>query len=152
VAFVGAPLQPEPPRPPAQTYATHAHRPIAWNIVWLICLLAVVVAIWTAIRDETLVAHAVLLIAIGLLGTISLLRVFVLRVQDRVIRLEMRVRMTRLGLEREFEHLEHRQVIALRFASDAEMASLAHRAIAEKLTSSQIKQAVTDWQGDHFRT
>ena len=137
---------------PQQTYATHAHRPTAWNVVWLLCVLSVVGAIWTAVRDRTLVAHVVLLLAIGLLGTISLLRVFVLRVQDRVIRLEMRVRMTRLGLERECDQLEHRQLIALRFASDAEMAGLARRAIAEHLTSTQIKQAVTDWQGDYFRT
>jgi len=135
-----------------QSYATHAHRPIAWNIVWLICLVSVVAAIWTAMRDRTLVAHVVLLMAIGLLGTISLLRVFVLRVQDRVIRLEMRVRLTRLGLERELDQLEHRQLIALRFASDSEIAALARRAIGEKLPPDQIKRAIQEWQGDYFRT
>ena len=135
-----------------QSYATHAHRPIAWNIIWLISFVAVVAAIWTAVRDRTLVAHVVLLIAIALLGTISLLRVFVLRVQDRVIRLEMRVRMARLGLEREFDQLEHRQLIALRFASDPEIPVLARRAIGEKLTPDQIKRAIQHWQGDFYRT
>ena len=135
-----------------QSYATHAHRPIAWNIVWLICFVSVVAAIWTAMRDRTLVAHVVLLMAIGLLGTISLLRLFVLRVQDRVIRLEMRVRLTRLGLERELDQLEHRQLIALRFASDSEIAALARRAIGEKLPPDQIKRAIQEWQGDYFRT
>ena len=137
---------------PSQSYATHSHRPIAWNIDWLICFVAVVAAIWIAVRDRTLAAHVVLLVAIGLLGTISLLRVFVLRVQDRVIRLEMRVRMARLGLEREFEQLEHRQLIALRFASDAEIGALARRAIGEKLAPDQIKRAIQHWQGEFFRT
>ena len=135
-----------------QTYPTHAHRPTAWNIVWLISVLGVLTAVWVAIRDRTLVAHVVLLLAIGLLGTISLLRIFVLRVQDRVIRLEMRVRMARLGLDQEFDQLEPRQLIAPRFASDPEMSSLAHRAIAEKLAPDQIKRAVIDWQGDYHRT
>src|SRR5215207_9149717 len=103
-----------------QTYATHAHRPTAWNIVWLIAAVGVLAAVWVAIRDRTLIADVVLMLAIGLLGTISLLRVFVLRVQDRVIRLEMRTRMARLGLQLEFDQLEPRQLIALRFASDAE--------------------------------
>jgi hypothetical protein len=138
--------------PTPQTYATHAHRPTAWNIVWLISVLGVLTAIWVAIRDRTVVAHVVLLLSIGLLGTISLLRIFVLRVQDRVIRLEMRVRMARLGLAEEYDQLEPRQLIALRFASDAEIASLAHRAIAEKLTPDRVKRAVIDWQADSFRT
>ena len=135
-----------------QTYATHAHRPTAWSVVWLISALGVLTAVWVAIRDRTLVAHVVLLLAIGLLGTISLLRIFVLRVQDRVIRLEMRIRMARLGLDQEFDQLESRQLIALRFASDAELSSLAHRTIAEKLAPDQIKRAVIDWQGDYHRT
>ena len=138
--------------PTPQTYANHAHRPIAWNIVWLICFVALVGSIWTAVRDKTLIAHVVMLLAIGVLGTVTVLRVYVLRVQDRVIRLEMRVRMTRLDLGSEFDHLEHRQIIALRFASDGELAELARRAIAEKLPPDQIKRAIKDWQGDFFRT
>ena len=152
MAVVGVPPEPRRPEPPVQTYANHAHRPTVWNIVWLICFLAVVVSIWISVRDRTLTSLLVLLIAIGLFGTVTLLRVFVLHVQDRVIRLEMRVRMTGLGLERELDQLEHRQLIALRFASDAEIASLARRAITEKLTSDQIKRAVVDWQGDFYRT
>ena len=150
MAFVGAssPM----PSPPPQSYANHAHRPIAWNIVWLVCLAAVIAAIWGAVRERTVVAFLLLLMAIGLLGTISLLRVFVLRVQDRVIRLEMQVRLTRLGLEGEFSRLNPRQLIALRFASDGELPSLAHRAIAERLEPDQIKRAVSDWQADTFRT
>ena len=151
MAFVGVPPGPVPP-PPPQSYANHAHRPTAWNIVWVICFLAVVVAIWLAVRERTMVALLLVLMAIGLLGTISLLRVFVLRVQDRVIRLEMQLRLTRLGLGDEFGRLHPRQVIALRFASDGELPSLAHRAIAERMKPDQIKRAVADWQGDHFRT
>jgi hypothetical protein len=138
--------------PTPQTYATHVHRPVAWSAIWFICVVGVLAAIWAAVRDRTLIAHVVMLLAIGLLGTVTLLRMFVVRVQDRVIRLEMRARMTRLGLELEFDQLEPRQLIALRFASDAEMPSLAHRAIAEKLLPDQIKRAVTNWQGDYFRT
>ena len=140
------------PPPSPQSYANHAHRPTAWNIVGLVCLVAVLIAIWAAVRDRTLASVVALLIALGLLGTVTLLRVFVLRVQDRVIRLEMRVRMTRLGLEQEFEHLQPRQLIALRFASDAEMTTLVRRALAESLSPDQIKRAVQQWQGDHLRT
>ena len=135
-----------------QKYETHVHRPMAWSAIWLLCLVAVIAAIWGAVRDRTLVAEAVMLLAIGVLGTITLLRVFVLRVQDRVIRLEMRVRMSELGIAQEFEQLEPRQLIALRFASDAELPSLTHRAIAEKLPPDQIKRAVTQWRGDYYRT
>ena len=137
---------------PPQSYDTHVHRPVAWSAIWLIGFAATLAAIWVAVRDRTLIAHVVLLLAIALLGTITLLRMFILRVQNRVIRIEMRYRMTRLGLDQEFERLESPQLIALRFASDAEMPLLAHRAIAERLTADQIKRAVTDWQGDYYRT
>jgi len=135
-----------------QTYQTHVHRPIAWSAIWLVCLAAAIAAIWAAVRDRTFLALAVMLMSIGMLGTITLLRVFVLRVQDRVIRLEMRVRMSELGIAQQFDQLQPRQLIALRFASDAELPSLTRRAIAENLPADQIKRAVTHWRGDYYRT
>jgi hypothetical protein len=64
----------------------------------------------------------------------------------------MQVRFARLGLESSFPRLSVRQLVALRFASDAEMPALVQRAIAENLTSRQIKEAVREWQADWLRT
>ena len=64
----------------------------------------------------------------------------------------MRVRLTRFGREQDLARLTLQQLVALRFASDAELPALINRAIAEKLTPDAIKRAVGDWQGDHLRT
>jgi hypothetical protein len=64
----------------------------------------------------------------------------------------MRVRLARLGLDPAYDRLSVRQLVALRFASDAELAALTNRAVAENLTPDQIKRSVTNWQADFFRT
>jgi hypothetical protein len=56
------------------------------------------------------------------------------------------------GRGTDFGRLTMAQIAALRFASDAELPGLIGRAVNERLTSDQIKRAVTDWQGDYFRT
>jgi len=96
------------------------------------------------------IAEAVL--AAVVVMAVTLVRTFALRLQNRIIRLEMQVRFARLGREREMARLTLRQVIALRFASDAELPALVDRAITEQLSPDQIKRAVTDWQGDFLRT
>jgi hypothetical protein len=77
------------------------------------------------------------------------------RVQDRVIRLEMRLRLERLlGGERraDIERIGLRQLIALRFASDRELPALAEEVIAGKLRDGiEIKQRIVDWQADWLR-
>lgn len=82
-------------------------------------------------------------------------RVMALTVQNRLIRLEMRLRLREVlppALAARIGELRVRQLIALRFASDAELPSLVERTLAGEFAKPRdIKAAVTDWQADHLR-
>lgn len=81
--------------------------------------------------------------------TVLFMRMYSLKVQDRVIRLEETLRMKELGIAQ--DGLTLSQIIALRFASDTELPTLAARAKAESLTGKQIKQSIQNWRGDYHR-
>lgn len=74
--------------------------------------------------------------------------------QNRIVRLEMRLRYFQLTNTR-FESIEPKlsfgQIAALRFASDDELPSLLNRALAEKLSPDAIKKSIVNWQPDHMR-
>jgi hypothetical protein len=95
------------------------------------------------------------LFAAALLGLALTTRGQVVTVQDRVIRLEMRLRLRGIlppDLQSNIETLTHRQLVALRFASDAEMAELVREVLAGKLTTSkEIKMRIKNWQADLLR-
>ena len=135
-----------------QNYQNHAYRATAWLVAWGGTALLILLVLWIVYQEPSLLSFGLLLLAILLLLTISILRTFALRLQNRIIRLEMRVRLARLGREEMVDRLTVRQVIALRFASDAEIVALANRALSENLTPDQIKRAVTNWQADTLRT
>jgi uncharacterized membrane protein YraQ (UPF0718 family) len=101
--------------------------------------------------DTTLAA----LVAAALVITVFLARIFALRVQDRVIRLEMRLRLRELlpaDLHPRIAEFTAGQLVALRFAGDRELPALARRVLDERLRDKKaIKQMVTDWQADHLR-
>ena len=94
-------------------------------------------------------------VAAGLLTTLLSARLAALAVQDRVIRMEMRQRLRESlppALCARINELTPRQLVALRFASDAELADLVREVLDGKLaTSKEIKRRVKDWQGDWLR-
>jgi hypothetical protein len=72
--------------------------------------------------------------------------------QDRIIRLEMQLRLARLLPQRDLATLSLPQLIALRFASDRELPALVERALqGEFATPDALKRAITDWQADRLR-
>jgi len=92
-------------------------------------------------------------------GVVALLvafkvRLYPLKAQDRVIRLEEKLRLALLMNDSQKQYINQiteRQYVALRFASDGEVAALAERAAKEKLEPKQIKAAILSWRADNFR-
>ncbi len=79
---------------------------------------------------------------------------YALELQDRIVRLEMRLRYYQLTGKRlePFENpLGFSRIAALRFASDEQLPALLDRSIEERLSADEIKKAVTDWQADTMR-
>ena len=96
-----------------------------------------------------------LVVAVALLLAALTARVMALAVQDRVIRLEMRLRMRELlpqDLQARIPEITREQCVALRFASDAELPGLLRRVLAGELkTKADIKKHITQWQADYVR-
>lgn len=94
-------------------------------------------------------------VAVSLLGLFWYVRAFPLTVQDRLIRLEMRLRMERLcpgDLMARFGEFTPAQLVALRFAGDGELPGLARRVLEGTLASgAEIKTQIRDWQADDLR-
>ena len=78
-------------------------------------------------------------------------RAFALKAQDRAIRAEENLRYFALTGKLFDPQLKISQIIALRFAADAEFVALAKKAVDEKLTNKQIKEAIKNWKGDYYR-
>ena len=139
----------------SQTYATHRALPGFYVLCGLALLLNAGYLLWTAVRAPTCGAWLGGLAAAALLVVWFNARRKAQIMQDRIIRLEMQVRL-RLVLPAErhgdIVRLSLTQLVGLRFASDAELPELVRRVLAGELpTSDRIKRAVREWQPDHLR-
>jgi len=142
-----------PPTP--QSYANHArNRPVYWfvYIVFFVSLIWTSYRAWQAPSVDTLLNVAM---SMALLVLTFYARVFALTVQDRVIRLEMRLRLQELlppALKPRIHEFTKSQLVALRFASDAELPALAEQVLRDNLHDRKaIKQAIKDWTPDNLR-
>jgi Family of unknown function (DUF6526) len=140
-----------------QTYATHVHRPAATGIGYLF-LIAALVAFgfrWYGIWPRESLALGLLCLVGAIVTLLMISRLYITRLQDRIIKLEMRVRTAELltrDQQRALFGLTTKQIAALRFASDQELPALVERAVREHLTPADIKRAVKTWTPDYDRT
>ncbi len=142
--------------PKTQTFENHARIVPAFHRVLLpILLLNLIWASYLLVRSRSLGAAVSFLLAVGLIILAIQARIFSLTVQDRVIRLEMRLRLREVlppELQPRIPEFNTAQLVALRFASDAELPSLARKVLEEKLTDRKaIKKLIRDWQADNLR-
>jgi Family of unknown function (DUF6526) len=99
-------------------------------------------------------AFLLILLAAALLTAVFKIRVYATKLQDRIIRLEERLRLTQLlpePLRSRIPELTKDQLCGLRFASDAEIPKLVERTLNEKLSRKEIKQAIQTWRPDYWR-
>jgi Family of unknown function (DUF6526) len=141
---------------PTQTYKNHARLVPAYHYFVLPVLLLHVVNqirhLWLA---PSLATVWTLIVALALLTLAFYARVMALKVQDRVIRLEMRMRLAGVlppDLRSRINDLTPSQLVALRFACDAELPGLVREVLDGQLkTTKEIKLRVKDWQADWLR-
>ena len=140
-----------------QTYANHAHQPRPTLIGFLFVLVALVSLSlrWFGIGDRYTMAAGLLGLIAAVVVLLLISRAYITALQDRIIKLEMKVRCATLLTPQQrtaYDRLTKQQIIALRFASDGELPALVERADRDKLTADQVKQAITNWTADHDRT
>jgi uncharacterized protein DUF6526 len=139
-----------------QTYQSHTRLLPAFHFFVLpVLLLNVFVVSWRLVQTPTISSAFAVVFAVALLMLALLSRSQAITVQDRLIRLEMRLRLRQLlpaDLQPRINALTHRQLVALRFASDEEMPELVGEILGGKLhTGKEIKQRVKNWQADWLR-
>jgi hypothetical protein len=140
------------PQTKTQNFANHTYIPTMTQVAGLPGLVALLLLGVGMFRNATIQNLALICLAFSVVVLVLISRAYTVRLQDRIIRLEMQLRLGRLGREQDFPRLATGQLVALRFASDAELPSLIDRTLAERLTPAQIKGAVGDWQADFHRT
>lgn len=139
-----------------QTYANHARTVTGYHRIAFPML--GIYALWTAYRVLTafsIDALMTMIMAVGLVLVTFYARSFALRVQDRLIRLEMQLRLRELlpaNLQARIPELTAGQLVALRFASDAELPALCIKVLDDRIRDKKtIKKMIREWKGDYLR-
>lgn len=138
-----------------QNLSNHARLDPPYHFV-LLPLIVVILAMAVTMVVRHPGSHPIwmLLVSLALVLTALKARTNPLKVQDRIIRLEERLRLFRLLPENQrdlIDKLTEPQLVALRFASDAELPALAEAAATKQLAPKEIKKSIQSWRPDFFR-
>ena len=137
-----------------QNFANHTRLdPLFHFFVLPVFLITFIVTVVLLVQHPGWLSAWRVVVALALLLAVLKMRMYALKVQDRVIRLEERLRLAGLmpSQRAQIMLLSEDQLIGLRFAADEEVVALAGRAATEKLGRKDIKKAVKNWRGDHWR-
>jgi hypothetical protein len=141
-----------------QTYKNHTRfDPPMHFFVFPALMVNLGVAIYIAIHfrhQYPFLGHWSIVCALALLVLAFKCRVNDLKLQDRIIRLEERLRLASLLPANERAHINEltiKQLVGLRFASDEELPALVHTTLTQNLEQKAIKQAVPNWRADNHR-
>jgi hypothetical protein len=138
-----------------QTYANHTRiDPLFHYFLLPVAAIHFLLSVWKLIRQPGV--ETAWLGVLGLAAVIAVLKIRTnaLTVQDRVIRLEERLRLASLvgePLRSRLGELTAGQLVALRFASDAEIPGLVDKVLRDKMARADIKKAIVTWRPDYHR-
>jgi hypothetical protein len=139
----------------AQDFKHHARFDPAFHLAGGVVLFAnLVIVIIHLVRHPSYWNAWLVVLSLALIFPLIRIRSYSLKVQDRVIRLEERLRLQTLAPAEwhpQIHRLTEDQLIALRFAPDDELVPLAKQALAENLNRKQIKERIRTWRADHWR-
>jgi hypothetical protein len=142
-------------QPKPQNYANHTRfDPFFHYFIAPVFLITWIMTVVHLIRHPRWHSVWHMILALAAVVLVTRMRIYSLKVQDRVIRLEEQLRLNSLlqePLRARIGDLSESQLVGLRFASDAEIPALVARTLQEKLTQKQIKQAIQNWRADYFR-
>jgi hypothetical protein len=140
-----------------QNYKNHARMVTGFHYVLggiiLVTLILSLINLYQAFQsgEGILAAIIIILLTVSVLLAGFYARSFSLKAQDRAIRAEENFRHYLLSGKPLDSSLKMGQIIALRFAPDAELVSLAQKAVSENLGNNDIKQLIQDWKADNQR-
>lgn len=120
----------------------------------LVAMANLVIAIVYLVRHPQFHAAWLVVLSVAAIVLVFKVRLYPLKVQDRVIRLEERLRLQALAppeWHTQIYKLSEDQLIGLRFAADDEVVELAKQALEHNLNRKQIKERIKEWRPDTFR-
>jgi hypothetical protein len=138
-----------------QTLANHTRLDPPFHMFVIpVAGISLLVAIWHLIQDPGFYSAWLVVVAAAAIVLALKARTYALKAQDRIIRFEERLRLASLlpqSLCPRIGELSESQLIALRFASDAELPGLADKTLSGKLSGAEIKKAIATWRPDYWR-